>query len=966
MFWAITETRSVLFLLLVVDKDMFRVLGHNRDTIGVVFVSCVFFSKSFVALHFVSQKKSDGLIRDVASAGRVVTLDPSNHSAVFRQFSCLDVNIPAECKITSVQVMGNPPVVVPEQSWDWPLVRFFDELENMGVHFDQSPVLQIEFSSPPAVTHARDHWKHGSDFPTTLRDEIRGCVGPQQRANEASIKSRWVEWVASRAETCPCRLCREGRTSTVNASDVDKEWASVSAWYTISQKSTEDRVAFARQCLETQLCFQNVNWFAQRGQYLYHIGPRVFCWWTWSNLMGFGPGFFRRRRAEFEAACRDADDARSGDMDALLQRWEEENPLEMSRTQRARYFLREFVEFQADTLPDVESARAMRMPLVIKKHIYEDMYCPQIEVEAKHQPVVYRHFCHLWVLDWGHVKLTDKRRFGICSDCWNLEKAYFTSSNTVEARKELHAAKVAHIAEVRDARQKATSWHEAALADPDDCLFLIADAMDSQKTLLPCDGPRTAKHVHLENGYHSKLMNILTSLGNFFFYSDETTAANSNSLLFMILRVFEIIKQRRGRLPSKLFLVMDSCSVNKSETVVTFLALLKRLNNFKLIKSMFMPVGHTHWLNDQIFSRISTHFSSPSCSVLTPQDLESYLAGSVTLRSLGQLRSHVEYVERVPDLGSWLRVFRLPSLSSSLRFWNMMEWEFRCVRNPASGDLEVQMTQNRLFMTVEETIQAHWTDTLRGALCHRIMDRYLGNYRFHSPVAESIYRDYTLRWNQPETVLVWSMWPRNLLGWQYTAQGCANFEHCRAPNWDGLKTILESMRLDKDPAWLAMFKSAERRCQHVCEICRDFDRRIAEAKPPGRLRRGLVGDAEHKRRSQEVRTLESQRSAHILTEEHVSPPGKFRILERLATLGARSDWLPSTDRILCRVSPSRKLVQRVIEAQPTSVFDVCFAVSLPTRGTSFSHCAEPSAKSMHLTVQFRSHQALDGKRCDDA
>ena len=91
-----------------------------------------------------------------------------------------------------------------------------------------------------------------------------------------------------------------------------------------------------------------------------------------------------------------------------------------------------------------------------------------------------------------------------------------------------------------------------------------------------------------------------------FFWNAQNAAKNTSQHIYTDILLLEKIKQQMKELPPKLIILMDNTvSENKNSIYLQWCMMLISLNIFKEIQWIFLPVGHTHWENDQIFSKIS-------------------------------------------------------------------------------------------------------------------------------------------------------------------------------------------------------------------------------------------------------------------------------------------------------------------------------------------------------------------------
>jgi hypothetical protein len=91
-----------------------------------------------------------------------------------------------------------------------------------------------------------------------------------------------------------------------------------------------------------------------------------------------------------------------------------------------------------------------------------------------------------------------------------------------------------------------------------------------------------------------------------FFWNAQNVRKNTSNHIWTDLLLFEKIKKMYGKLPPKLIILMDNTSTeNKNSIYLQWFMLLISLGIFKEVQWIFLPVGHTHWENDQSFSKLS-------------------------------------------------------------------------------------------------------------------------------------------------------------------------------------------------------------------------------------------------------------------------------------------------------------------------------------------------------------------------
>ena len=195
--------------------------------------------------------------------------------------------------------------------------------------------------------------------------------------------------------------------------------------------------------------------------------------------------------------------------------------------------------------------------------------------------------------------MTDKHQFGECSFCSGLSKAFFNAKT--EHKRDVLLAKCAHLEAIRNYRRHATTWLTLAKNRPQDFVFIMLDGMDSSKTHLPLDD-RMPKWRQNDHPLKVKITNVISHRDVEFYWQDNTTNDKTSLNIHVVLQALAVIRQQQnGLLGRNLLLVMDSASNNKSSMMSAFVAFLVGLASFDSAQLLYMPVGHTHWLCDQVF-----------------------------------------------------------------------------------------------------------------------------------------------------------------------------------------------------------------------------------------------------------------------------------------------------------------------------------------------------------------------------
>jgi hypothetical protein len=105
--------------------------------------------------------------------------------------------------------------------------------------------------------------------------------------------------------------------------------------------------------------------------------------------------------------------------------------------------------------------------------------------------------------------------------------------------------------------------------------------------------------------FHVSIQAYLSSQDPFgtFFWNVQNTRKNTSQHIFTDILLFEKIISLGKKLPKKFIICMDNtCSENKNYIYFKWALLLLALGIFDEIQWIFLPVGHTHFVNDQVFS----------------------------------------------------------------------------------------------------------------------------------------------------------------------------------------------------------------------------------------------------------------------------------------------------------------------------------------------------------------------------
>jgi hypothetical protein len=106
-----------------------------------------------------------------------------------------------------------------------------------------------------------------------------------------------------------------------------------------------------------------------------------------------------------------------------------------------------------------------------------------------------------------------------------------------------------------------------------------------------------------------------------FFWNVQNVRKNSSQHVWTDLLLLEFIKNRQGKIPRHIYVCLDNSSAeNKNTIYLKWCMLLVALDIVDTVDVLFLPVGHTHWGNDQTFAVFSININGRPCGVTVLQD----------------------------------------------------------------------------------------------------------------------------------------------------------------------------------------------------------------------------------------------------------------------------------------------------------------------------------------------------------
>ena len=209
-----------------------------------------------------------------------------------------------------------------------------------------------------------------------------------------------------------------------------------------------------------------------------------------------------------------------------------------------------------------------------------------------------------------HIKVRKVKRFSQCNWCSQLKHLI---RNSTEATKIFWENELRHHNDWQMRERLKQARHVQKAANPsttDDYMVMMIDNMDHAKSSLP-HMPRPPKDLDSAEKLHTHITGIhvpgwkerpITC----YTWHDRFPTGSDSVITFVLKTLCELAKAHDGKLPPKLYLHMGNCwRENKNRYVLGVAHLLVHMGCFKRVDLCFPPVGHTHNIVDQMFSRFS-------------------------------------------------------------------------------------------------------------------------------------------------------------------------------------------------------------------------------------------------------------------------------------------------------------------------------------------------------------------------
>ena len=217
------------------------------------------------------------------------------------------------------------------------------------------------------------------------------------------------------------------------------------------------------------------------------------------------------------------------------------------------------------------------------------------------------------------VKVTQSKRFSKCNHCVRLKTVIRQS---VGIRKNYWKNEHEKHNDWQMRERKKMAKHVQKATNPgtkDKYMVIEMDNMDNAKTQCP-QMPREPKDLDKKTRLttHITGVHIPGESKPFRCYTwHDRFPTGSDTVLTLLLKILDDLE---GPHPETLYLHLDNCwRENKNKYLLSLTHLLVGKGVFKKIKICFLPVGHTHNIVDQMFSRFSVALKTEN--IFTVDDL---------------------------------------------------------------------------------------------------------------------------------------------------------------------------------------------------------------------------------------------------------------------------------------------------------------------------------------------------------
>ena len=243
----------------------------------------------------------------------------------------------------------------------------------------------------------------------------------------------------------------------------------------------------------------------------------------------------------------------------------------------------------------------------------------------------------MWVYTSTCVHLIN--RFSKCDDCVLLKK--HEGKTFGATRKFWQNEHGKHIDWQRRERAAQDADTAEAMAPGSQVMVIKMDNMDNSKSALPLfkrDPKSVEKCIKLVT--HITGVHIPGARVNPIkcFTWHDRFPAGSDTVMTILLKV---LRDYEDPLPPVLKLHMDNCfRENKNRFVLGLCHLLVHYGVFKKVSLSFLPVGHTHNIVDQMFSRFSVALAKAMC--MTVEELHEVCSENYNVKGFKPVFEHID------------------------------------------------------------------------------------------------------------------------------------------------------------------------------------------------------------------------------------------------------------------------------------------------------------------------------------
>ena len=379
----------------------------------------------------------------------------------------------------------------------------------------------------------------------------------------------------------------------------------------------------------------------------------------------------------------------------------------------AMAWLRGIGERLGQHLPNINETR---LPFGKKSQVFE-YYKAEMRLRGVNS-IKYNRFLEKWSHDevCSTIRCCKKKgAFAQCDDCANFATELARCSNNTEAG-DVKARWNVHVERILKCRSIYYNNRDAAFAEPDKVLCLIADIMDQVKTTIP-HWKRASKHWAGKWWLKQCLMGVKVHghrMDHYIAHPRLGTGGGSNFTIECILRTLRKVQAENyagGKLPPKLYMQMDNCSGdNKNYAILALCNFLVDQGVFEQVEVGYLPVGHTHEDIDQGFSVLSRHLKQVDAKSFSSFVREDRAAFNNPLE-----KPNVEVVNCKRDFKGWVEQ---PGILYGARVGILKVRYIRVLRYSRAKLLQgIEMKKKRkLERTAEKATLSHDIKELRRKL----------------------------------------------------------------------------------------------------------------------------------------------------------------------------------------------------------------------------------------------------------